>query len=308
MPLEKVKKMSNATSGTNKESMQHNLRLKVLMEQLKNKLYNFSVFDKQGLLVGQVKDVTLGNARQLNLVIAEAEAYNGKREFLLRSTHIQQVDSKNKAVAVDISKNEIYGLPEYNSLAASTAEIPQPAMPTNQVVQQPATEIASSNQPKYGTEERDDTSFDYSGPIDVIEEEVIRLLEERLVVDVKNQKLGDVVIRKEVETRIVRVPIRREKLIVEQVGIEAKKLAEIDLGQAEMPEFDQTEVESKDSQPSVAGVLTSPRTASLLLDAIAKQKNHGCQEVRVEIVLDNAEHQQTFQQWFDRCSGKKSDM
>lgn len=61
------------------------------------------------------------------------------------------------------------------------------------------------------------------------QEEVIPLREERLVVDQKKQKVGEVVVRKEIETEIIQVPVQREKLIVEQVGAEPKQLAEIDL-------------------------------------------------------------------------------
>lgn len=70
-----------------------------------------------------------------------------------------------------------------------------------------------------------------------VEDEKIRLLEERLVVDVHKRKIGEVVVRKEVETRIVRVPVRREILIVEQISPEFKQLAVVDLGQIEDTEI-----------------------------------------------------------------------
>ena len=49
----------------------------------------------------------------------------------------------------------------------------------------------------------------------------------------KQRKVGEVIVRKEIETRMVQieVPVRYEKLIVEQVSPEHKQLAEIDLGQ-----------------------------------------------------------------------------
>jgi stress response protein YsnF len=66
-------------------------------------------------------------------------------------------------------------------------------------------------------------------PSVVQQEEVIPLHEERLIVDQKKQKVGEVVVRKEIETEIIQVPVQREKLIVEQVGEEPQQLAEIDL-------------------------------------------------------------------------------
>lgn len=65
----------------------------------------------------------------------------------------------------------------------------------------------------------------------VPQEAVIPLHEERLVVDQKKQKVGEVVVRKEIETEIIQVPVQREKLIVEQVGAEPHQLAEIDLSE-----------------------------------------------------------------------------
>lgn len=66
-------------------------------------------------------------------------------------------------------------------------------------------------------------------PAEVTREEVIPLREERVVVDRTKQKIGEVVVRKEIETEMVQVPVQREKLIVEQVGADPKQLAEIDL-------------------------------------------------------------------------------
>jgi len=68
----------------------------------------------------------------------------------------------------------------------------------------------------------------------VVSQDVIRLLGERLVVDRSKHKVGEVIVRKEIETRIIQVPVRYEKLIVEQVSPEHKQLVEIDLGQAEV--------------------------------------------------------------------------
>jgi len=120
------------------------------------------------------------------------------------------------------------------------------------------------------------------------------------------------VVRKEIETEIVQVPIRREKLIIEQVGSETKQLAEIDLGKGDVTGVDLTEVPSSntvdrsvpsaDNSYNVRGEFLSPKAASHLLEAIALQKRHGCAKVRVELIVENPELQDTYQQMFDRCS------
>jgi hypothetical protein len=142
----------------------------------------------------------------------------------------------------------------------------------------------------------DDSLTDEAMPVthatELSPEQAIRLLEERLVVRSEKQKVGEIVVRKEVETRMIQVPIRREKLIVEQVQPKYERLAEIDLGKTTEAGF---------SEGTIAGEFNSPRTVSDLLDAIARTPDHGCAEVRVEIRLKDTKHQETYQTWFDRC-------
>ncbi len=191
--------------------------------------------------------------------------------------------------------------------------------PTRHTIQ---TNITSSgetqplNNPFLRTEkpqEVDSQSFTESdNTAEVVEEEIIRLLEERLIVNRSKWKVGEVVVRKEIETEIVQVPIRREKLIIEQVGSETKQLAEIDLGKGDVTGVDLTEVPSSntvdrsvpsaDNSYNVRGEFLSPKAASHLLEAIALQKRHGCAKVRVELIVENPELQDTYQQMFDRCS------
>ena len=147
---------------------------------------------------------------------------------------------------------------------------------------------------------------------------MIRLLGERLVVDRSKRKVGDVIVRKEIETRMVQVPVRHEKLIVEQISPERKQLAEIDLGQESIPQGAVAEAAiaangitatgdksaSLNGELTVSGTFNSPKIASLLLNAIALERQHGCQQVRVEIVVENAERQKLYQEWLDRISNR----
>ncbi|WP_413201216.1 DUF2382 domain-containing protein [Nostoc piscinale] len=139
------------------------------------------------------------------------------------------------------------------------------------------------------------------------EEKIVRLLEENLVVDTNIHKVGEVIVRKEIETRIVQVPVRREKLIVEQVSPQYKQVAEIDLALEEISEITLTAIEDGAvgnfvGDLTVNGEFSSPKIASLILNAIALEKNHGCQRVRISILCDNESHKQKYQEWFDRCS------
>jgi stress response protein YsnF len=123
----------------------------------------------------------------------------------------------------------------------------------------------------------------------VLTDEVISLLEERLMVSFTRQKIGEIVVRREIETRIlqVQVPIRHEKLIIEQVSPEYKQLAEIDLGQG-------------NTQSIVSGEVDSPEDAIDLLREIVNMPVQDCETVRIEIVLKNSKHQSSYQELFDR--------
>lgn len=148
---------------------------------------------------------------------------------------------------------------------------------------------------------------------EVLEEELIRLLGERLIVGRSKRKVGEVIVRKEIETRMIQVPVRREKLIIEQVSPEHKQLAEIDLGEAEISGVELTAAEMSgtkmptlarsDNELTVTGEFSSPKIASLLLNAIALERRQGCKKVRLEIVVEDVERQKSYQEWIERASG-----
>ena len=80
---------------------------------------------------------------------------------------------------------------------------------------------------------------------ETLTEEVFSLLEERLIVNLSRREIGEIVIRKEIETQIlqVEVPVQREKLIVEQVSPEYQLLAQIDLGRSNSVAIERTLVD-----------------------------------------------------------------
>lgn len=317
----------NTPMPTNKtESAKDNIRIRVLLEKLRSKLRNFALIDRRGHQVGFIQDAKLDRDRQLYLVIEYEDTYLGAHLFVLKSTHIQHVHYPNQSVFVDLSKEEIIQLPEYKANEVKGKHIPQSAvgMPISATGMDVVDEMPNKEMRYHESdiaipiesldreyEMENHTMPESSAQPDVVEEEVIRLLEERLIVDVNKRKVGEVIVRKEIETRMIEVPVRYEKLIVEQVSPEHKQLSEIELGHSEIPGFEKMEIVDKDSQApaidnqiKVSGEFSSPKAASLLLDAIATQRRHGCKKVRVELVLENEEHLKTYQEWFERCSSK----
>jgi hypothetical protein len=129
----------------------------------------------------------------------------------------------------------------------------------------------------------------------VIAQERILLLEERLEVDYKRRKIGEVIIRKTIETRMVEIPVRYEKLLIEQVSPEHKQLVEIDLSNGAIEGVELV------NQAVINADFASPRLASQVLYELGKTLQH-CKGVRVEIEVETAELAQVYQEWLDKFS------
>lgn len=133
----------------------------------------------------------------------------------------------------------------------------------------------------------------------LVVKETIQLLEERVVVERHKRKVAEVIVRKEIETRIVEVPIRREKLIVEQVSPESKQIVVVDLGPTQETEFDAVEAAGTAFAPTVEAKFTSANAAIQFLDAIVERASPGLQSVQVILVLKDANSQALYQRWLE---------
>lgn len=278
--------MNNQMAVKSVDHTDNSNRIMSLLETLRQKVKNFTVLDKQSQRLGEVTNLILDANRQLNLVVYETTPIvDGQRVLLLPSKLIKKIDTSARSVYMDIDKLEIESNPEY----LGKQEVEDGKMPDSyngQMINAATEQTANS--------------------IDVVEEDIIRLLGERIIVDSTKRKVGEVIVRKQIETIMVQVPVRREKLIIEQVSPEHKQLAEVDLGQSEILGFDLPEGERQfanfDSGLTVNGEFSSPKIASLVLNAIALERNHSCKKVRVSILVEDESHQKTYQEWFDRCS------
>lgn len=321
-------------------SLHDKMRINTLVEKLRHRLKNFAVINLQGQRIGQVKDLTLDVNRQLNLVVDRPDLNQTAGFVLVVSKLIKKIEPADRTVLVDINSAEIGNLPEYTApitppenklleipiASGDTEDTDSADMKSDRLDEAlPASELTDITRtplfeaPNMQNEAQANIQPNSSEDTPILEEEVIRLLGERLVVDRNKRKVGDVIVRKEIETRMVQVPVRHEKLIVEQVSPERKQLAEIDLGQESIPQGALAEAEnvaangmtatgdksaSLNGELTVSGTFDSPKIASLLLNAIALERQHGCQQVRVEIVVENAERQKLYQEWVDRISNR----
>ncbi|NJL83932.1 MAG: DUF2382 domain-containing protein [Chloroflexaceae bacterium] len=109
----------------------------------------------------------------------------------------------------------------------------------------------------------------------------VRLLEERLVVDKQRRKIGEVVIRKEVETRMVQIPVRSEKLIVEQIGdLHTERLAEIPLSE-------ETVTGTQGQNEGVRQEFASVDEARRFLEGIAQESPVKYWRVRIALIEED---------------------
>jgi len=271
-------------------------RLNRVPEKVRNKLKSFTVKDNKGHLVGKIKDVYFDGNGQLNFVVAGLGSEN-TRIFIVSIKLLKKVDYHQKALFLSINSAQVDMLPGVS--AAGHEYLEKTSEPhsefNNSELTNPSTAMSNLTDADR-TDENLETDDDEEN-LDIVDQEVIRLLEERLVINRSKRKVGEVIVRKEIETRMVQVPIQWEKLIVEQVGDDPKVLAEIDLGEGSITGIDLTEVKSDRQEPTVKAEFTSVQKASKILNSIASQPRHGCVKVRLELVLENQQLEDTYQKW-----------
>jgi stress response protein YsnF len=284
-----------------------------LIDKLKAKLRNFLVVNRQGERLGIVKDLIVDRQRQLQIIISPT-ASHPTSSLQLNSKQIEKIEIVDKIVVVN---------PQPASNNASTENLTsesgreQSLTDSSKTASDRADTSAASQDPfmpseplapkamTHETEHQAEMQF-RSEPD--LPDEIIKLLSERVVVERKKRKVGEAIVRKEIETRIVEVPVRYEKLVIEQVTPERKQIIEINLGQETLTELESELAEAANGKQhnlagtTVSGSFSSPKIASLLLNAIARERQHGCQQIRIEIVVDSPEKQKTYQEWFARCS------
>jgi len=106
-------------------------RIRALLENLNNlraKLKNFAVIDELGQPIGEIKDLILDSANQLNLVIDQDDAAAHQPSVLLNGRRIKQVSVQTQSVFVDITKADVRFLPEYFLPDDAITEIAEPSM------------------------------------------------------------------------------------------------------------------------------------------------------------------------------------
>ncbi|MEG3978079.1 PRC-barrel domain-containing protein, partial [Microcoleus sp. herbarium8] len=158
-------------------------RLNRVPEKVRTKLKSFTVKDNQGHLVGKIKDVYFDESGQLNFVVAGLGSEKA-RIFLVSIKLLKKVDYHQKSLFVNINSDEVDLLPgiSANSEAQSVENSSEPLNElTNSESTKPSkvmsnlTDSDRQNENLETSEEEED--------FDIVDREVIRLLEERLVIN-----------------------------------------------------------------------------------------------------------------------------
>lgn len=126
---------------------------------------------------------------------------------------------------------------------------------------------------------------------DSLDVQQISLLEEKLQVARRREKVGEVIIRKQVETRMVHLPIRREKLIVEKTGKNAERLAEVIISEEKVNGFSYDELNRSNNFNLEQSQFVSPVVARELLSELAQLPASAKLKVRLEILREDSEDQ-----------------
>lgn len=143
--------------------------------------------------------------------------------------------------------------------------------------------------------EFDSQRVDEGKTLEVTESYKIPLLSEKLTINRRKYKVGEVIVRKQVETKMVQVPMRRERLIVERIGKHPEQLAEVVINQEKVNGFEFDQLENDTSLHITRSNFLSVETAKELLEAIAHLSASGNAKVCLEFVTSSGEEQVNYQ-------------
>ncbi|MEL6788320.1 MAG: DUF2382 domain-containing protein [Cyanobacteria bacterium J06607_15] len=128
----------------------------------------------------------------------------------------------------------------------------------------------------------------------------ISLLEEKLQIARRREKVGEVIIRKQVETRVIKVPLRREKLIVERIGKQPEKLTEVVVAEEKVNGFGYDELTDDATLNSTHSKFLSLSETQSLLAAIEQNPAVSGVKIRLEIVSSSNSVQTELEKICDR--------
>jgi stress response protein YsnF len=248
-----------------------------LLNQLNEQLigYQIRACDRTQV-IAIVKDFYLAERigdRQINLSIDLLNSNDESVLRLLQPQQIKSIDLTSKTIVVDLTAEELEQLPLDHHIFARS----------------------SNNESKLPVDLGEKERINHA--INQQQIAKIPLLEERITVNRNKRKIGEVSVRKKIETKIVQIPLRREVLIIEQVGEETKKLAEVDLDRGDNARINSNTLSEGDYEYVIVGEYSSIELARQILDKISSVANNLTSKPRIklEILVDNPVQQKVYQ-------------
>jgi Domain of unknown function (DUF2382) len=206
---------------------------------------DFDVFGKYDERIGKVVAIEQFSTDQSTHVVIKIGSWLSNRQVLVPLHHFQVDLNQRRLDLKEWTKESIQQLQTYSSIKPqspdtsleavlpleSSVPLEQPVVRSVAFYAHPVEPIVNDRQQDVITQDvNEKEAVRETSSLKVSVEEVIPLLAERLVVDRRKRKVGEVVVRKVIETEVIEVVVRWEKLIVEQVSPSYKELAVIDLG------------------------------------------------------------------------------
>ena len=234
------------------------------LSQLDKQLISYRILDRLGNVRAIVTDVDYTSEGTQYLLIKLTVENTQLSLHRLKSDRIQQIDLGNQTISIDLSYEQILDLPLY-----------QPVPPFSETDR----ELLASSKIK--------------------ESQKISLLEEKLKINRYKRKVGEVVVRKQIETYTIQVPMRREKLIVERVGQNTEQIAEVVIGESKVNGFEPVLIED-DNQHITRSQYLDVRTARQLIQALTGLSSAKGAKIRLEIISNSAQEQMEHRNLCDR--------
>ena len=249
---------------------------------LEQQLISFKIIDRQGINRGIVKDIYYDADGNLNLLLELADISDRLSLRRLGHEDICQVDTRQKSIVSSLSHQQLENLPIYQ---------PVPPKIKNALAESSKFDDCEMN-PQSNLQ-----------PSSESENIKLSLLEEKLRVVRHKHKVGEVVVRKQVETRIAKIPLRREKLIIERIGKNPQQLTEVVISEEKVNGFNYDELEPANSQLNAAkSKYVSVEQAQNILKEIEQLSAINKPKIRIEIINNNSDLQQQYQNICDRNS------
>jgi hypothetical protein len=130
----------------------------------------------------------------------------------------------------------------------------------------------------------------------------IPLWSEKLTVNRRQRKVGEVIVRKQVETRMIQVPIQEEKIIIERIGENPEQLAEVVINTSLVNGVPSNNFARENTLHLTKSHYLSVEMAQNFLKAIALLPSAANTTIRLEIMSNSSEEQIEHQQICDRYS------